>query len=266
MRDRGYRRSPDGCREKWRSLVRKLKNNQHHNHQHSRPPSPFFRDSTFDSYHLNLETLQPIPKGLESSTITLQRSEGDGQSTNSVLSQECPSQSGRSAWGWRDDNSADVPQWDSSMGCYPISSPLPAGHVIIVKWGEITRRIGIDGSADAIKDAIRSAFGLRSKRPFWVEDDDGVVRSFDRAMPQTTYTLHIDPGVTIKLYHYDECNGQAISSEDATLYCEDDFHELLTRNGWQSLREVGTYKDVESIQDLRPMASYHSSGIKELNM
>nr|DAD41741.1 TPA_asm: hypothetical protein HUJ06_016064 [Nelumbo nucifera] len=135
MRDRGYRRSPDGCREKWRSLVRKLKNNQHHNHQHSRPPSPFFRDSTFDSYHLNLETLQPIPKG-----------------------------------------------------------------------------------------------------------------------------------VTIKLYHYDECNGQAISSEDATLYCEDDFHELLTRNGWQSLREVGTYKDVESIQDLRPMASYHSSGIKELNM
>ncbi|XP_042493194.1 trihelix transcription factor GT-1-like isoform X2 [Macadamia integrifolia] len=272
--NKGYRRSPGVCREKWRSLVRKLKannnnNNPHHQlpqAQHSNPSSlSFFKDaedSSLDPYHLHREDLQFSPKGLEPNTLNIHRSDGDRRSTTSVMSQECPPQNGRSTWSWRDGNSADVPQWDGGVGCYPVSVSPPAGHVIIVKWGGMTRKIGIDGSADAIKEAIRNAFGLRSKRSFWVEDDDGVVRSFDRAMPQTTYTLHIDPGVTIKLYHYDACNSQAINSEDATLYSEDDFRELLARNGWQSLREVGTYKDVESIQDLRPMAAYHHSGVK----
>lgn len=72
--------------------------------------------------------------------------------------------------------------------------PSYVGRVILVKCGEYTKRIGIDGTAEAIKEAIKSAFGLRTKRAFWLEDEDDVVRSFDRDMPLGTYTLHLDAG------------------------------------------------------------------------
>jgi hypothetical protein len=88
-----------------------------------------------------------------------------------------------------------LPQWNAG-----IDRSVPAGRVIVVKQGDVTRRIGIDGSAEAIKDAIRSVFGLRTKRTFWLEDEDGVVRCFDRDMPLRTYNLHIDPGLLLYLY------------------------------------------------------------------
>lgn len=66
-----------------------------------------------------------------------------------------------------------------------------------MKWGEYARKIGIDGTADAIKEAIKSAFGLRTRRAFWLEDEDEVVRSLDRDMPLGTYTLHLDEGKMI---------------------------------------------------------------------
>ena len=68
------------------------------------------------------------------------------------------------------------------------------GRVILVKWGDYTKRIGIDGTADAIKEAIKSAFGLRTRRAFWLEDEDEVVRSLDRDMPVGIYALHLDNG------------------------------------------------------------------------
>lgn len=66
--------------------------------------------------------------------------------------------------------------------------------MISVKWGDYTRRIGIDGSADSIKEAIKSAFRLRTKRAFWLEDEDQIIRSIDREMPLGNYTLHLDEG------------------------------------------------------------------------
>jgi hypothetical protein len=68
------------------------------------------------------------------------------------------------------------------------------GRVISVKWGDHTRRIGIDGTTDAIKEAIKCAFRLRTKRAFWLEDEDQIVRSLDRDMPLGNYTLHLDEG------------------------------------------------------------------------
>lgn len=68
------------------------------------------------------------------------------------------------------------------------------GRVISVKWGDYTRRIGIDGTPEAIKEAIRAAFRLRTKRTFWLEDEDQIIRSIDREMPLGNYTLHIDEG------------------------------------------------------------------------
>lgn len=70
------------------------------------------------------------------------------------------------------------------------------GRIITVKLGEYnTRRIGIDGTADAIKEAIKSAFRIRTKRAFWLEDEYQVVRSLDRDMPLGNYTLHLDEGI-----------------------------------------------------------------------
>lgn len=66
--------------------------------------------------------------------------------------------------------------------------------MITVKWGDYTRRIGVDGTAEAIKDVIRSAFGLRTKRAFWLEDEEQIARSLDRDMPMCIYTLHLDEG------------------------------------------------------------------------
>jgi len=68
------------------------------------------------------------------------------------------------------------------------------GRVISVKWGDYTRRIGIDGTPEAIKEAIRAAFRLRTKRTFWLEDEDQIIRSIDREMPIGSYTLHLDEG------------------------------------------------------------------------
>lgn len=72
--------------------------------------------------------------------------------------------------------------------------PLCGGRIITVKLGEYQRRIGIDGTSDAIKEAIKAAFGLRTKRAFWLVDEANVVRSIDRDMPLCSYTLHVDEG------------------------------------------------------------------------
>ena len=66
--------------------------------------------------------------------------------------------------------------------------------MITVKLGDYTRRVGVDGTADAIKDVIRSLFGIRTRRAFWLEDEDQVARSLDRDMPPGTYTLRLDEG------------------------------------------------------------------------
>lgn len=136
------------------------------------------------------------------------------------------------------------------------------GRVITVKWGDYTRRVGVDGTADAIKDVIRSTFGLRTKRAFWLEDEDQVVRSLDRDMPLGTYTLHLDEGMTIKLCLYNESDHisyprQTIShTEEKTFYTEEDFREFMHRRGWSCLRELNGYRDIDNLDDLRPDALY----------
>ncbi|KAG6508848.1 hypothetical protein ZIOFF_034230 [Zingiber officinale] len=85
-----------------------------------------------------------------------------------------------------------VPPWNWRDASVNDNSASYVGRVILVKWGDFSRKLGVDGTADAIKEAIKSAFGLRTKRAFWLEDEDNVVRSFDREMPLGSYTLHLD--------------------------------------------------------------------------
>ncbi|CAL5355029.1 unnamed protein product [Camellia sinensis] len=111
------------------------------------------------------------------------------------------------------------------------------GRVITVKWGEHIRRIGIDGTADAIKEAIRN-------------------------MPLGNYTLHLDEGISIKVCLYDDSDRMAVRTEDKTLYTEDEFRDFLSRNGFTGLREINSYRTFDNLDDLRPGGMYQgvSSG------
>ncbi|MCL7045144.1 hypothetical protein MKW94_014940, partial [Papaver nudicaule] len=151
-----------------------------------------------------------------------------------------------------------VPQWNwrDTSGNGGEGIPSFAGRVISVKWGAITRKIGIDGATDAIKEAIKSAFGLRTRRAFWLEDEYEVIRSLDRNMPLGTYTLHLDDGITIKICFYDESDRIPIRPEEKTLYTEEDFRVLLTRRGWTGLRELNAFRSVDTLDELRPGAVY----------
>lgn len=67
--------------------------------------------------------------------------------------------------------------------------------MIGVKLGDLTRRVRIDGPFESIKESIKTAFGLRTKRPFWLEDEEGVVQTLSRDMPPGQYSLILDPGI-----------------------------------------------------------------------
>lgn len=130
------------------------------------------------------------------------------------------------------------------------------GRVVTIRWGNYIKRIGIDGTSEAIKEAIRSTFGLRTRRPFWLEDDSGIVRSIDRDMPLRDYTLHLDEGLTIKIYLYNAADDSPVQAEEKTFYVEDDFHDFLKRHGFVALADLNCCRNIDSINDLHPGEVY----------
>ncbi|KAL0327341.1 UNVERIFIED_CONTAM: Trihelix transcription factor GT-1 [Sesamum angustifolium] len=163
-----------------------------------------------------------------------------------ITAAEAVGASGVSPWNWRETGSGE------QTNTYD-------GRVITVKLGDYTKRIGIDASAEAIKEAIKSAFRLRTRRAFWLEDEDNVVRSLDRDMPLGNYTLHVDEGLTIKVCFYEESDPLPVHTEDKTFYTEDDFREFLSRRGWTCLREYNGYRNFDSMDELCPGAIYRGS-------
>jgi hypothetical protein len=128
--------------------------------------------------------------------------------------------------------------------------------IIVVKFGDITRKIRVDGPFESIKETIKNAFGLRTKRPFWLEDDEGVVQPLGQEMASTQYSLNLDPGLLVKVCLYDESGIPTGSTENRTLYSDEDFSNFLMRRGWQGFREMGTFRDIYSIEDMHPGAVY----------
>ncbi|KAL1565253.1 trihelix transcription factor GT-1-like isoform X2 [Salvia divinorum] len=127
------------------------------------------------------------------------------------------------------------------------------GRVITVKMGECTKRIGIDGTGDAIKETIKSAFGLRTKRAFWLEDEDNVVRALGRDMPLGKYTLHVDAGLMIRVCWPEHL---PVHTEEKTFYTDDDFRQFLSQRSWTCLRENNGYRHIDSMEELCAGAVY----------
>lgn len=59
---------------------------------------------------------------------------------------------------------------------------------------------------------------LRTKRPFWLEDENSIVRAVDRDMPLRNYTLHVDEGLTIKVCMSEEADDLPVQTVDKTFY------------------------------------------------
>ncbi|KAF3644348.1 Trihelix transcription factor GT-1 [Capsicum annuum] len=274
MREKGFDRSPTMCTDKWRNLLKefkKAKQNQDRN------------GSAKMSYYKEIEEIlrerinsgggyksPPAPKvdsfmhfaekGLDDTSITFGPVEENGRPTLNlerrldhdghplaITAADAVTGSGVSPWNWRETPGTGEP------------SQSYEGRVISVKWGDYTKRIGIDGTADAITEAIKSAFRLRTKRAFWLEDEDNIVRTLDRDMPLGNYTLHVDEGLTIKICMYDEADHLPVHTEDKTFYSEDDFQNFLSRRGWTCLREYNGYRNVDSMDELCPGAVYRGA-------
>ncbi|XP_068664794.1 trihelix transcription factor GT-1-like [Aristolochia californica] len=269
MREKGYDRSPTMCTDKWRNLLKEYKKARHQDRGSGSAKMSYYKEleellrernknasykspttSKVDSF------MQFSDKGLEDAGIPFGSVEAGSRSALNlerrldhdghplaITAADAVGANGVPPWNWRD-TPGNAGESQSSCG----------GRIILVKWGEYTRRIGIDGTAEAIKEAIKSAFGLRTKRAFWLEDEDEVVRSLDRDMPLGTYSLHLDEGLTIKVCLYTD--RIPVQTEEKTLYTEEDFRDFLTRRGWMCLRELREFRCVDTLDDLRQGAMY----------
>ncbi|XP_057811101.1 trihelix transcription factor GT-4-like [Salvia miltiorrhiza] len=283
MREKGFDRSPTMCTDKWRNLLKEFKktkqNNRDGNGNGSAKMSYYkeieeiLRERSRDGPNWKTSEaantagppkvdsfMQFADKGIDDASLTFGPVEANGRSTLNlerrldheghplaITAADAVGASGVSPWNWR-----ETPGSGEQTNTYD-------GRVIIVKLGEYTKRIGIDGSADAIKEAIKSAFRLRTKRAFWLEDEDNVVRTLDRDMPLGNYTLHVDEGLTIKVCFYEESGPMPVHTEDKTFYTEDDFRDFLSRRGWIGLREYNGYRNVDSMDELLPGAIYRGA-------
>lgn len=271
MKEKGFDRSPTMCTDKWRNLLKEFKKAKHQDrgsgsakmsyykeieeilrertkNAHYKSPTPppkvdsfmQFSDKGFDDTSISFG---PVEAGGRPTLNLERRLDHDGHSLAITTADEVAA-TGVPPWNWRDPpgNGGDC----QSFG----------GRVITVKFGDYSRRIGVDGTADAIKEAIRSAFRLRTKRAFWLEDEDHIVRSLDRDMPVGNYILHLDEGLAIKLCVYDESDHIPMHTEEKIFYTEDDYREFLARRGYIALREMDGYRNIDNMDDLRPGAIY----------
>ncbi|KAM0965357.1 hypothetical protein TB2_020958 [Malus domestica] len=270
MRQKGFDRSPTMCTDKWRNLLKEFKKAKHHDRGSGSAKMSYYKEieEILKERSKNTQYKSPTPpkvdsfvpfsdKGIEDASISFAPVEASGRPALNlerrldhdghplaITAADAVTAGGVPPWNWR-----ETPGNGGEGQAY-------GGRVILVNWGDYTRRIGIDGTADAIKDAIKSAFRLRTKRSFWLEDEDQIVRSLDRDMPLGNYTLHLDEGVAIKVCLYDESDHIPVHTEEKLFYTEEDYREFLSRRGWSCLREFDGYRNIENMDDLRPGAIY----------
>ncbi|KAK8475612.1 hypothetical protein V6N12_033731 [Hibiscus sabdariffa] len=272
MREKGFDRSPTMCTDKWRNLLKEFKKAKHQDRGSGsakmscyKEIEEILRERTKNAY----KSPTPPPKvdsfmhfadkGFEDAGISYGPVEASGRPTLNLerrldhdghplaiaaAAADAVAASGVPPWNWR-----ETPGNGGDCQAY-------GGRVITIKFGDYTRRIGIDGTADAIREAIKSAFRLRTKRAFWLEDEDHIVRSLDREMPVGNYTLHIDEGLAIKVCLYDESDHIPVHTEDKIFYVEDDYREYLARRGYTGLREIDGYRNIDNMDDLRTNGIY----------
>ncbi|XP_010514227.1 PREDICTED: trihelix transcription factor GT-4-like isoform X2 [Camelina sativa] len=278
MREQGFDRSPTMCTDKWRNILKEFKKAKHQDDKattsggsakmcYYKEIEDIFRERN-KKVALYKSPATPPPsssakvdsfmqftdKGFEDTGISFTSVEANGRPTLNletqldhdglplaIASADPVTSNGVPPWNWRD-----------ASGNGGDGHPF-VGRIITVKFGEYTRRVGIDGTAEAIKEAIRSAFRLRTRRAFWLEDEEQVVRSLDRDMPLGNYTLHVDEGIAVRVCHYDESDPLPVHQEEKIFYTEEDYRDFLARRGWTCLREFDAFRNIDMVRNIDNM-------------
>ncbi|XP_024009039.1 trihelix transcription factor GT-1 [Eutrema salsugineum] len=276
MRDKGFDRSPTMCTDKWRNLLKEFKKAKHHDRGNGSAKMSYYKEiedilrerskkaSSTTQFSKSPNTpsakvdsfMQFTDKGFDDTSISFGSVEANGRPALNlerrldhdghplaITTVDAVAANGVPPWNWRE-----------TPGNGGDAQPF-GGRVITVKFGDYTRRIGVDGSSEAIKETIRSAFGLRTRRAFWLEDEDQVVRCLDRDMPLGNYLLHVDNGLAIRVCHYDESNQLPVHTEEKIFYTEEDYRDFLARRGWTCL-QVDGFRNIDNMDDLQPGALY----------
>ncbi|KAI4343362.1 hypothetical protein L6164_010720 [Bauhinia variegata] len=246
MREKGFDRSPTMCTDKWRNLLKEFKKAKHQDRGSASAKMSYYKEieEILRERSKSVQYKSPTPPKVDSFMQFADKGIEDASISFGPVEAEAVAASGVPPWNWRETPGSG----GEGQSC--------CGRVISVKLGDYTRRIGIDGTSEAIKEAIRATFRLRTKRAFWLEDEDQIIRSFDRDMPLGNYTLHLDEGMAIKVCLYDESDHIPVHTEDKIFYTEDDYRDFLTRRGWTCLREFDGYRNIDNMDDLQPGAIY----------
>ncbi|GFY99997.1 homeodomain-like superfamily protein [Actinidia rufa] len=243
MRDRGFDRSPTMCTDKWRNLLKEFKKAKQSDRGGSgkmwcykeieeilRERSTSVGDykspvaSKVDSY------MHFSDKGIDDASITFGPIEASGTQALNLEK--------------RLDH-------DGHPLAIAAAETVAANGVSPCNW----RETPANGEQMPLRKQSSPAFRLRTKRAFWLEDEDNIVRTLDREMPLGNYTLHHDEGLTIKLCLYEESDHIPVHTEDRTFYSEDDYRDFLSHRGWTCLREYNGYRNIDSMDDLCPRAN-----------
>ncbi|KAL6319112.1 hypothetical protein AAG906_011190 [Vitis piasezkii] len=143
-----------------------------------------------------------------------------------------------------------LPPWNrkETPGSGTENESAYTGRVIWVNYGEYTKRIGIDGSSDSIKEAIRHLHIAYTPSHY---------KQFKYFQGIKLELFFFFPGLTIKICLYDQpCQLLPVRTEEKTFYCEDDLRDFLHHRGWMGLRDLSCYKVVEKLEDLHPSEMY----------
>ncbi|XP_009117996.1 trihelix transcription factor GT-1 isoform X3 [Brassica rapa] len=266
MREKGFDRSPTMCTDKWRNLLKEFKKAKHHDRGNRSAKMSYYKEieeilrerskkvTATGQYSKSSNAtptakvdsfMQFTDKANGRPALNLERRLDHDGHPLAIATVDAVAANGVPPWNWR-----ETPGNGGDSHGQPFG-----GRVITVKFGDYTRRIGVDGSTEAIKDTIRSAFGLRTRRAFWLEDEDQVVRCLDRDMPLGNYLLHVDDGLAIRVCHYDESNQLPVHTEEKVFYTEEDYRDFLARRGWTCLQFDG-FRNIENMDDLQPGAVY----------
>ncbi|XAR67922.1 hypothetical protein NMG60_11002864 [Bertholletia excelsa] len=271
MREKGWARTPAMCTEKWRNLLKEYK-------KVAPPPatggSGEKREVRYDELEaycrekkccnggckkLRVSSPLEIPdKGIGEGSFLLRPVKVNDRPLNverniynggvcepeEIFPTEFPSQN------WRGP--------PSHGGAYVYTT---RGRVISVRRGECVKRIGINASTEAIKEAIESYFRLKNNRSYWLEDEEGIIRSIDRNMPLRNYTLHLDEGISMTICLHNDPNHTQCHIVEKTFYNEDCFRDYLSFRGWIGLKDSGSQRTIDSLDDVHAGELYHGCRI-----
>lgn len=138
------------------------------------------------------------------------------------------------------------------------------GRWILVRRGTEERRIGLDGSFEAIREVVRCAFGLKTRQEFCLEDEFGIMRPLDRTMSTGSYTLVVNPGVIISFCYARDPKHTECEVYTKTFATQDDLSKFLEKNRWIGLISRGDDESeiIEIMDDLQHDVVYH--GLNEM--